>query len=225
MRKNGLDIELRKSILKYLEAGHGYKKIATDFGISVYTAKYIRDIYRRGDLSYFDGIDKATQHDASEKLAIVQQFFDSILPLKSFAREAGINPNTLRNWVLEYCEEPQHCFDGNHKRLRIKACEKDALVKQFLHSGLSLKAFAQKSGFKPDTIKSWVQTYCGEARQTCDGVSKKTRREDSEKLALVDAFLASGLPLTAFAKSEGINPSTFRTWVRKYQEGTLLKKS
>ena len=49
MKENGLDIELRKRILQYLEAGHGYNKIATDFGISVYTAKYIRDIYRRED--------------------------------------------------------------------------------------------------------------------------------------------------------------------------------
>ena len=37
MRKNGLDIELRKSILKCLEDGIGYKAIAKDFGISVYT--------------------------------------------------------------------------------------------------------------------------------------------------------------------------------------------
>ena len=69
MRKDGFDIELRKSILEYLEAGYGYKTIATDFRISVYTAKYIRDIYRRGDLSYFDGVDSYTKRDDSEKLA------------------------------------------------------------------------------------------------------------------------------------------------------------
>ena len=78
MRTGGLNLELRKRILKYLEAGHGYKKIATDFGISVYTAKYIRDIYRRGDLYYFDGVDSHTKRDDSEKLAIVRRFRRSV---------------------------------------------------------------------------------------------------------------------------------------------------
>ena len=78
MRTGGLDIDLRRSILKYIEAGHGYKKIATDFGISVYTAKYIRDIYRRGDLYYFDGVDSHTKRDDSEKLAIVRRFRRSV---------------------------------------------------------------------------------------------------------------------------------------------------
>ena len=104
MRTGGLDIELRKSILKYLEAGHGYKKIATDFGISVYTAKYIRDIYRRGDLAYFDGEETITRRDDHEKLAIVRQFLDSGMALKTFAREEGLNRNTLRNWVRKHQE-------------------------------------------------------------------------------------------------------------------------
>ena len=223
MRENGLDIELRRSILKYLEAGHGYKKIATDFGISVYTAKYIRDIYRRGDLSYFDGVDSHTKRDDREKLAIVRLFLDSGMELKTFAREEGINRNSLRDWVRKYREDPQHCFDGNYNRLRIKTCEKVALVKRFLNSGLPLKAFAHKSGIDPLNLKRWVQTYCGEDHHSCDGVKKYTRREDSEKLALVDAFLASGLSLPIFAKTEGVNLSTFRSWVRKYREGTLLK--
>lgn len=63
MRKNGLDIELRKSILKCLDEGIGYKAIAASFGIKVSTAKYIRDIYRRGNLSYFDG-DERWKRDA-----------------------------------------------------------------------------------------------------------------------------------------------------------------
>ena len=104
MRSDGFDIELRRSILEYLEAGHGYKKIANDFGISVYSAKYIRDIYRRGNLSYFDGVDLLTKRDDSEKLAIVRQFLDSGMALKTFAREEGINRNTLRNWVRKYRE-------------------------------------------------------------------------------------------------------------------------
>ena len=104
MRKNGLDIELRKSILKCLEDGIGYKTIAKDFGISVYTAKYIRDIYRRGDLSYFDGKKSHPHYEASEKLAIVHLFLDSGLPLKTFAREECLNPATLRLWVRKYRE-------------------------------------------------------------------------------------------------------------------------
>ena len=52
---------------------------------------------------------------------------------------------------------------------------------------------------------------------------KSTKRDESEKLALVDSFLASGLPMKTFADSEGINHSTFRYWVRKYREGTLSK--
>ena len=104
MRENGFDIELRRSILEYLKAGHGYKKIAKDFGISVYSAKYIRDIYRRGDLAYFDGEETITRRDDSEKLAIVRQFLDSGMALKTFAREEGINRNTLRNWVRKYRE-------------------------------------------------------------------------------------------------------------------------
>ena len=43
MRSDGFDIELRRSILEYLEAGHGYKKITNDFGISVYK----REIHSR----------------------------------------------------------------------------------------------------------------------------------------------------------------------------------
>lgn len=104
MRSNNFDLELRQRILKYLEAGHGYKKIATDFGISVYTAKSIRDIYRRGNLSYFEGIDNCGLKDRSEKLAIVRRFLDSGLPLKTFAREEGLNPQNLRNWVQTYHE-------------------------------------------------------------------------------------------------------------------------
>lgn len=104
MRSDGFDIELRRSILEYLEAGHGYKKIATDFGISVYSAKYIRDIYRRGDLAYFDGVDSHTKRDDSEKLAIVRRFLDSGMALKTFAREEGINRNSLRNWVRKHQE-------------------------------------------------------------------------------------------------------------------------
>ena len=104
MRSDGFDIELRRSILEYLKAGHGYKKIAKDFGISVYSAKYIRDIYRRGDLAYFDGEETITRRDDSEKLAIVSQFLDSGMALKTFAREEGINRNTLRNWVRKHQE-------------------------------------------------------------------------------------------------------------------------
>ena len=111
MRSDGFDIELRRSILEYLEAGHGYKKIAADFGISVYSAKYIRDIYRRGNLSYFDGVDLLTKRDDSEKLTIVRQFLDSGMALKTFAREEGIDRNSLRNWVRKYQEDPQHSFE------------------------------------------------------------------------------------------------------------------
>ena len=58
MRGNGFGIEsYGGDIFEYLEAGHGYKTIPKDFGISVYTAKYIRDIYRRGHFSCFDGVD------------------------------------------------------------------------------------------------------------------------------------------------------------------------
>ena len=223
MKENGLDIELRRSILKYLEAGHGYKKIATDFRINVYTAKYIRDIYRRGDLSYFDGEDSYTTHDDSEKLAIVRRFLDSGMELKTFAREEGINPNSLRNWVRKYQEDPQHSFDGNHKRLTLKICEKVALTKRFLNSRLELKAFAQKSGVDLLTLKRWVQIYGGEAHHNCDGLNKNVRCENSEKLALVEEFLVSGQPLTRFAQRKGINPYTFKSWVRKYREGTLKK--
>ena len=102
--KNVLDVELRKSILEYLEAGHSYKKIATDFGIKKSAAKYVRDIYRRGDLSYFDGKNGFTKYDASLRLAIVHLFLDSGLPLKTFARDEGINPATLRLWVKKYRE-------------------------------------------------------------------------------------------------------------------------
>ena len=88
-----------------------------------------------------------------------------------------------------------------------------------------MKVFARELDINPYTFKNWVQMYSGEARQTSNGASKKTRREDSEKLALVVAFLASGLPMIAFAKSEGISFSTFKKWVQKYREGSLLKKS
>ena len=223
MRSNGFDIELRKSILEYLEAGYGYKAIAKDFGISVYSAKYIRDIYRRGDLAYFDGVDSHTKRDDSEKLAIVRRFLDSGVELKTFAREEGVNRNSLRNWVRKYQEDPQHSFEGRHKRLKIKVPEKVALVNQFLNSGLPLKSFADKTGMNPRNLKSWVQTYCDAGHQSFDALNKYTRREDSEKLALVDAFLASGLTLATFAKSERINYSTFRNWVQKYQEGTQKK--
>ena len=70
-----------------------------DFSISVYTAKYIRDIYRRGDFSYFDGVDSYTKRDDSEKLAIVRLFLDSGMELKTFAREEGIDRNSQTNWV------------------------------------------------------------------------------------------------------------------------------
>lgn len=223
MGSNTFDIALRQRILKYLEAGHGYKTIARDLGISVYSAKHIRDLYRRGNLDYFNGVDKQTQYDDYERLAVIHQFLESGLPLKTFARESCMNRNTLRNWVRKYREDSQHSFDGNHERLRIKACEKEALVKQFLHSGISLKAFAQKSGIESLNLKRWVQKYSGEDHHSSADVNKYKRREDSEKLALVDAFLASGVSLPTFAKSAGINYSTFRTWIRKYQEGTLKK--
>ena len=104
MRKNGLDIELRKSILKSLEEGIGYKMIAASFGIKVSTAKYIRDIFRRGNLSYFDGNEKALQRKPEERLAIVHLYLDSGLALKTFARNEKLNPATLRNWVRKYQE-------------------------------------------------------------------------------------------------------------------------
>ena len=172
MRSNGFDIELRKSILEYLEAGHGYKTIAKDFGISVYSAKYIRDIYRRGDLAYFDGVDSHTKRDDSEKLAIVRRFLDSGVELKTFAREEGVNRNSLRNWVRKYQEDPQHSFKGSHERLKITASEKVALVNQFLNSGLPLKEFSTKTGMNLLNLKRWVQTYCEEGAQTFDGLNK-----------------------------------------------------
>ena len=102
MGMRSFDVALRKRILNYFVEGHGYKKIATDFAISVYTAKYLRDIYRRGDLSYFDGVEHHQWRDDLEKLAIVRLFLDSGLPLKTFARDEGINRNTLRSWVRKY---------------------------------------------------------------------------------------------------------------------------
>lgn len=97
--------------------------------------------------------------------------------------------------------------------------EKLAIVRQFLDSGLSLKLFAESECINPDTFKSWVEKY----REGSLQYKKSTKRDESEKLALVDSFLASGLPMKTFADSEGINHSTFRYWVRKYREGTLSK--
>ena len=218
MRKNSFDIELRKSILKYLEAGHGYKKIAKDFNINVYTAKYIRDIYRRGDLSYFEGNDTFKYKDGNEKLAIVRRYLDSGLPLKTFAREEGLNPQNLRNWFEKYHEGDIDNFSQEkHKWLNIS--EKIALVQQFLNSGQPLKTFAQSENLNPLTLKGWVLKYHeGELQH-----KKRTRRDLSEKLAFVEAYLASDQPLKTFAESEGISTSTLRNWVLKYQEGTLLK--
>ena len=104
MLKNGLGLELRKRILNCLIAGDGYRKIAATFGIEEATAKYIRDIYRRGKLSYFVGKETQVRYKASEKLALVEKFLASGLPLKTFARTSSICPTTFRGWVRKHRE-------------------------------------------------------------------------------------------------------------------------
>ena len=49
-------------------------------------------------------MDKRTTYDDSEKFAIVRLFLDSGMELKTFAREAGLNPRTVREWFQKYQE-------------------------------------------------------------------------------------------------------------------------
>ena len=101
-----LSMELRKNILLFLEAGHGYRTIAHHFSLSEETTKTIRDIWRRGDLGYFGADFKLQKHyyPLEYKLFMVERYQACGLPLKTFCRENHISHATFRAWVKLYQE-------------------------------------------------------------------------------------------------------------------------
>ena len=99
-----LSKELRKNILLLLDAGHGYRSIARYFSLSRETTKTIRDIWRRGDLGYFEEEKKRPKHfyPIEFKMTMVKNYLASGKPLKTFCRENQISPATVRGWVKRY---------------------------------------------------------------------------------------------------------------------------
>lgn len=100
-KKHFLSLQMRSSILQMLEAGYGYRSIARFFHLSIYTVRNIADIYKRGELRYFgvDTIHYKHSYSLQFKIETVEKYLRSGMPLKTFARENGVCPNTLRVWV------------------------------------------------------------------------------------------------------------------------------
>lgn len=99
-----LSIKLRKNILRLLEAGYGYRSIAKYFSINLYTAKTIRDIWKRGDLGYFGAKYKLQKHyyPIEFKIEKVEEYLASGKPLKTYCREKYLCHATFRGWVRRY---------------------------------------------------------------------------------------------------------------------------
>lgn len=99
-----LPMELRKNILKFFEAGYGYRSIARYFSLSEETTKTIRDIWRRRDLGYFGVTYKLKKHyyPVEFKVEMVEKYLASGMPLKRFCREKYLSHATFRAWVKLY---------------------------------------------------------------------------------------------------------------------------
>ena len=103
--KQFLTLGQRQRILFLIESGFGYVAIAKQCYLPVGTVKSVVEIYKRGHWAYFTD-EKYSKPELSlnYKFEIVEEFLESGLPLKTFAREHGLAPSTLRTWLKKYKE-------------------------------------------------------------------------------------------------------------------------
>ena len=104
MAKSFLSLELRQTMLRYFEAGYGYRSVAKLCCIKLDTAKTARDIWRRGDLGYFGESSYVLKsyYPTSFKIEAVETYLAKGGPIKTYCRERNLSPTTFRGWLKRY---------------------------------------------------------------------------------------------------------------------------
>lgn len=91
--------------------------------------------------------------------------------------------------------------------------EKEAIINDFLKSGMTIKNYCLQSTCSEASLGRWL-------RQS--KLQKKEHKGNSstpdERRLAVEAFLKSGMPMNMFAKTWGINPKTFYKWWASYKK-------
>ncbi len=99
----------------------------------------------------------------------------------------------------------------NHRTRKVYSREeKKRLIQKFMKSGMTIKAFAAKSGVAPASISRWMKSL------NIKRSARNPRYSPEQKRATIEAFQKSAMTMKDFAKMWGINAKTLSSWLKSY---------
>lgn len=89
----------------------------------------------------------------------VEEYLNSKLSLRKFAKTNNIPKTTLQGWIQTYNEYGPDAFMDSNKRNTLTLQERHNLVELYLRKGDALTKFAKSHGIPAMTFSSWVYKY------------------------------------------------------------------
>ena len=160
-----------------------------------------------------------------EKVRIIRKYLKGEINLSEGAREAGVDIESLRNWIHIYESEGVEGFvwKGN-KKYSIEL--KTAAVLDYQQGGGSLQSICAKHKIKDkETLRAWIKVYnahgdLNSVKHSGGGSYMKQGRETTqeERLEIVKDWLASGKNYGAMALKYNVSYQQVRTWTLRFEE-------
>ena len=163
--------------------------------------------------------------EVGEKIKIVQKYIDNKVSISEAAREAGVNEETIRSWMIVY---ENHGIEGfTQKGNRHYSIEvKTAAVIDYLHGEGSLQTICKKYQIQHKRqLSNWVRVYnahgdFNSVKQSGGGSYMKQGRDTTkeERIEIVRNCLASGKNYGEMALKYKVSYQQVRTWTLRYEE-------
>jgi transposase len=164
-------------------------------------------------------------YSATEKLAILNEFKSSQLPAKTFARQHGISPITLRQWQSRHVRDGIEGLEEAHRNKHYSALFKLAVVQAYVAGEGTQIELANRFGLRSKTqLRAWVSKYNGEntltaspSRKQVPTMSRKTNFE--ERIEVVEYVTKDKHSYAEAAEHFQVSYQQARSWVLKAKDG------
>jgi transposase-like protein len=149
--------------------------------------------------------------------------------LNHIARDLKINHKAIRKWFFKQTGKQYVAKEirGPHimatapkpekrKRREYTAEEKADILKKYAASGLGPKLAGEKFGLHPSMLGRWKKEQAATGK-----LSSHATYTEKQKIMFVVRYKKTGLPLEAAARKLGVDDSSLRRWVERFDNAKL----
>jgi len=163
--------------------------------------------------------------DWGKKIEAVEKYKRGEGSQYNIAREYGIEPSTLRQWIANYEAMGPSGLAAQHTNTRYSVELKTTAVEAYLRGEASLLEICKRYSIRSKTqLRNWIKDYNGhkdiratEGRGRGIYMTKGRLTTLDERIEIVGYCIANGKDYGAAIEKYGVSYQQIYSWVRKYE--------